>query len=51
MHLFCFVLSSAIEIRYGMLFSVDTDKNRVVFSVVVDYFLAIYFVHAVKKLE
>ena len=34
-----------------MLFFVDTDKNRAVFSVLEDYSLAIYFVHAVKKLE
>ena len=34
-----------------MLFSVDTDKNRAVFSVLVDYSLATHFVDAVKKLE
>ena len=36
---------------YSMPFSVNTGKNRAVFSVLVDYSSAIYFVHAVKKLE
>ena len=40
-YLFCLFI-------YRMLFSVDTDKIN---AVLVDYSLAIHFVHAVKKLE
>ena len=48
--LFCFYTYLGSQIVYRCS-TVNTDRNRAVFRLLVDYSLAIYFVHAVKKLE